>query len=152
MQYVSGESLSERKSDDESAVDGMKSLDRSIFRESFQSNDWLDSGVIALGLSSTLKMAEMQGRSGLKDWGEARPLISLGFGRSPFQPPRCLVDAVHTHAHQKEYLPVAGLPSLRTTLAAMYSKRYSVPYRMENTLIGKYFLRVAFLYIYLIYL
>ena len=49
---------------------------------------------------------------------EGRRVHHLGFGESPFPAPPRLVEALAAHAHEKSYLPVAGLPALRETVAA----------------------------------
>ena len=53
---------------------------------------------------------------------EGRRVHHLGFGESPFPAPPRLVEALAAHAHEKSYLPVAGLPALREAVAAHQSR------------------------------
>ncbi len=48
---------------------------------------------------------------------EGREIYHMGFGQAPFPAPSRLITAVREHAHEKAYLPVAGLPELRTAVA-----------------------------------
>ena len=83
-----------------------------------------------LGVSSTLRINQIQQEP------QHRDDISLGFGVSPFPPPSCLVKRVREFAARNEYLPTAGLPSLRAALAQMYSERYGHLYLPEHVLVG----------------
>ncbi|MFW2403341.1 MAG: pyridoxal phosphate-dependent aminotransferase [Gammaproteobacteria bacterium] len=49
-------------------------------------------------------------------------VIRLGLGQSPFPVPPSVVEALRRNAHQKAYLPVEGLPELRSAIAG-YLKR-----------------------------
>jgi aspartate aminotransferase len=44
-------------------------------------------------------------------------IVRLGLGQSPFPVPPSVVEALRRNAHQKTYLPVEGLPELRTAIA-----------------------------------
>ena len=44
-------------------------------------------------------------------------VYKLGFGQSPFPVPAIVQEALRQHVHQKDYLPVQGLPALRTAVA-----------------------------------
>ncbi|MDC0737081.1 aminotransferase class I/II-fold pyridoxal phosphate-dependent enzyme [Cognatishimia sp. SS12] len=48
---------------------------------------------------------------------DGREVYHMGFGQAPFPAPQRLVDALNIHAHEKSYLPVAGLPELRQAVA-----------------------------------
>lgn len=49
---------------------------------------------------------------------EGRDIFHMGFGQAPFPAPDRLIKAVQEHAHEKAYLPVAGLPELRQAVAS----------------------------------
>ena len=44
---------------------------------------------------------------------EGRDVFHMGFGQAPFPTPQRMQDALRDNAHEKAYLPVAGLPALR---------------------------------------
>jgi aspartate aminotransferase len=48
---------------------------------------------------------------------QGREVFRLGFGQSPFPVPGMVVEALRAHAHEKDYLPVRGLPALRAAVA-----------------------------------
>ena len=52
-----------------------------------------------------------------------RHVYRLGLGQSPFPVPESVVEKLRAHAHQKDYLPVKGLPALREAIAAYYHRR-----------------------------
>ncbi len=45
-------------------------------------------------------------------------VVKFGLGQSPFPVPEIVVEALRRNAHQKDYLPVKGLPQLREAVAA----------------------------------
>jgi len=59
--------------------------------------------------SATLSINERCAR--LKQ--EGKKIYNFGLGQSPFPVPVPVVDALKLNAHQKNYLPVRGLPALR---------------------------------------
>lgn len=46
-----------------------------------------------------------------------RDIVHLGFGQSPFPPPKRVIDTLRDNAGESAYLPVAGLPDLRAAVA-----------------------------------
>ena len=48
---------------------------------------------------------------------QGREIFRLGLGQSPFPVPEQVVEALRTHAAEKDYLPVQGLASLRQAVA-----------------------------------
>lgn len=46
-----------------------------------------------------------------------RTVYRLGLGQSPFPVPASVVESLRANAHQKDYLPVRGLPALRRSIA-----------------------------------
>ena len=67
---------------------------------------------------------------------EGKHVYKLGLGQSPFPVPRPVVEGLKVNAFQKDYLPVHGLPQLRTAVAEWYFKRQGLDFRTEDILIG----------------
>lgn len=53
-----------------------------------------------------------------------RTVYRLGLGQSPFPVPASVVESLKANAHQKDYLPVRGLPALRQSIAR-HVERYT---------------------------
>ena len=47
---------------------------------------------------------------------QGRHVYRLGLGQSPFPVPEPIVEELKVNAHQKDYLPVKGLPALRAAI------------------------------------
>ena len=60
----------------------------------------------------------------------------LGLGQSPFPVPDVVVEALRTHAAQKDYLPVQGLPALRQAVADCARRRHGLNRSGDDVLIG----------------
>ena len=56
--------------------------------------------------------------------GCARPYHHFAFGQSPFPPPPPVVAALSAHAAKHDYLPTAGMPELRETIAEYYRRHF----------------------------
>ena len=54
---------------------------------------------------------------------EGKKIYRLGLGQSPFPVPQCVQEALRKNAHQKDYLPVAGLLELRRAVAEFHNRR-----------------------------
>lgn len=67
---------------------------------------------------------------------ERRDVYRLGLGQSPFPVPRSVVEALQANAHQKAYLPVAGLPSLRAAVADYHARTQGLPCTADDVLVG----------------
>jgi aspartate aminotransferase len=63
-------------------------------------------------------------------------IYKLGLGQSPFPVPSPVVNALKLHAHEKEYLPVAGLPALRKAVAEFHRKKDNVNVQSNRVLVG----------------
>lgn len=83
-------------------------------------------------LSATLLINEISH----KLISEGRTVYKLGLGQSPFPVPQMVVDELKVNAHQKNYLPVKGLPELRAAVADYHSRRNNIRRNAENVLIG----------------
>jgi aspartate aminotransferase len=67
---------------------------------------------------------------------EGRTVYRLGLGQSPFPVPENVAEVLRRQAHQKDYLPVAGLPALREAVAAYHHRRDGSLGTAEDVLIG----------------
>jgi len=63
-------------------------------------------------------------------------IYKLGFGQSPFPVPRKIVQALKNNAHQKDYLPVKGLPQLRNVVSSFFNENYKLSSTAENIMVG----------------
>jgi aspartate aminotransferase len=67
---------------------------------------------------------------------EGRRIHKLGLGQSPFPVPLPVVEALRTHAAEKDYLPVAGLAALREVVAGYHERKQGIAVRAEDVLVG----------------
>lgn len=67
---------------------------------------------------------------------EGREVFRYGLGQSPFPVPEQVVDRLRTNAHQKDYLPVKGLPALRESIARHHERTFGIRCSPEQVLIG----------------
>jgi aspartate aminotransferase len=63
-------------------------------------------------------------------------IYKFGLGQSPFPIPTCIVQELQKNAHQKDYLPVEGLPELRSAIAKYRSSKHGVQIEPSNVMIG----------------
>ncbi|WP_297790479.1 aminotransferase class I/II-fold pyridoxal phosphate-dependent enzyme [uncultured Marinobacter sp.] len=82
--------------------------------------------------SATLRINELSNQ--LRS--EGRDIIKLGLGQSPFPVPDRVVKALQDHAHEKDYLPVKGLKSLREAIAGYINRSERMRFTWEDVLIG----------------
>lgn len=68
--------------------------------------------------------------------GLGKKVYRLGLGQSPFPVPDVVVEELRKHAHQKDYLPVAGLLGLREAVAAYHKRRDDLNVSAEDVMIG----------------
>ncbi len=65
-----------------------------------------------------------------------KQVYKLGFGQSPFPVPKIVVKALKANAHQKDYLPVKGLMTLRKAVAKYNQDKFGINCTAEDVLIG----------------
>lgn len=65
-----------------------------------------------------------------------RKVYNFGLGQSPFPVPEPVVESLREHAHEKDYLPVKGLPALREAIADFTKRTQKIERRPEDILIG----------------
>ena len=68
--------------------------------------------------------------------GRGKTIYRLGLGQSPFPVPDPVVDKLKANAHQKAYLPVKGLPELRSAAATYLERSQHLPRTGDDVLIG----------------
>ena len=87
------------------------------------------------GLSPSATVAINEHSNALRAQG--RDIIKFGLGQSPFPVPAPVVEALRTHAGEKDYLPVKGLKELRDAVAAFHARRDGLVGRTgDDVLIG----------------
>ena len=67
---------------------------------------------------------------------EGRQVFRLGLGQSPFPVPQPVVDELRANAHQKDYLPVRGLATLREAVASYHRRLHGIERSADDVLIG----------------
>ncbi len=82
--------------------------------------------------SSTLRINEIS--KGLEK--EGKKIFKFGFGQSPFQVPKDVVDELKKNASQNKYLSIQGLRELREAIAKYTSIKKEYNYKSENVIIG----------------
>jgi aspartate aminotransferase len=92
----------------------------------------LNLNVRGLGESATVAMNERCDQ--LRR--EGKQVFKLGLGQSPFPVPRPVVEELRANAHQKAYLPVKGLRSLREAVSAYHCRTQGLTCSADNVLIG----------------
>ena len=82
--------------------------------------------------SSTLKINEIS-----KDLeSKGNTVFKFGFGQSPFQIPKDIVNELKNNAHKNKYLPMQGLKELRDVVAKHNSKIKDYNYKSGDVIIG----------------
>ncbi len=92
----------------------------------------LNLNVRGLPVSATLGINEQSNQL----LAEGKQVFKLGLGQSPFPVPAPVVRELQTNAHQKDYLPVKGLPALCDAVAGYYRRTQGLSLRGEDILIG----------------
>ncbi|MCW8892577.1 MAG: aminotransferase class I/II-fold pyridoxal phosphate-dependent enzyme [Deltaproteobacteria bacterium] len=92
----------------------------------------LNLNVRGLPISATLGINEESNRL----INEGKQVYKLGLGQSPFPVPEPIVRELQNNAHQKDYLPVRGLPALCDAVAGYYRRTQDLPISKGNILIG----------------
>jgi aspartate aminotransferase len=67
---------------------------------------------------------------------EGKKVYRLGFGQSPFPIPSEVINSLQRHAHEKDYLPVRGLPALRKAVAQFNQRTLGIECSAEDIMIG----------------
>ena len=67
---------------------------------------------------------------------QGKIVYRFGLGQSPFPVPDSVVEALRVNAHQKDYLPVRGLPLLREAVADFHRRKDSIEAHPDCVMIG----------------
>ena len=67
---------------------------------------------------------------------DGREVFRMGLGQSPFPVPTPVVEALKANAHQKDYLPVRGLPALRESVAEFHRRKDGLDFSGDDILVG----------------
>jgi aspartate aminotransferase len=67
---------------------------------------------------------------------QGKRVYKYGLGQSPFPVPDIVVKSLQANAAEKDYLPVKGLPALRSSISSFYERRYGIKYDVNNIVIG----------------
>lgn len=92
----------------------------------------LNLNIRGIGESATLAIQE-RCRAMVR---EGKRVTNFGLGQSPFPVPDPVVEALRLHAHQKDYLPVRGLPALREAVASFHRRLDGVDASGDQVLVG----------------
>lgn len=92
----------------------------------------LNLNVRGLSPSSTLAINERSNQL-IK---QGRNIYKLGLGQSPFPVPERVVESLRQHAHEKDYLPVRGLPALREAIAGFLHRTQGIERTADDVIIG----------------
>ena len=82
--------------------------------------------------SSTLRINEISKNLEL----EGKKIYKFGFGQSPFQIPKDVVNELKNSAHQNKYLSMQGLNELREVISEYENKKKNRKYKVDNVIIG----------------
>ena len=82
--------------------------------------------------SATLAIQERLHRLEL----EGKKVYRLGLGQSPFPVPACVQEELRRQAHQKDYLPVAGLGPLREVVSHHLNQQPGLHFEPQDIMIG----------------
>lgn len=92
----------------------------------------LNLNVRGLSNSATLAINEQSNRL----IAEGKQVYKFGLGQSPFPVPEIVQQSLRENAHQKDYLPVLGLPALRQAVAEYNFKKQKLRSSEEYVMIG----------------
>lgn len=67
---------------------------------------------------------------------QGQTIYKLGLGQSPFPVPERVVESLRQHAHEKDYLPVKGLPALRQAIADFLLRTQDIERTADDVIIG----------------
>lgn len=92
----------------------------------------LNLNIRGLPLSATLNINEISNAL----LAQGKQVYKLGLGQSPFPVPQVVVDELKVNAHQKDYLPVRGLPALQQAVAGYIERTQGLNFDPRHVLVG----------------
>ncbi len=99
-----------------------------------KSNNHISLNLNIRGISQSPTLAINELSKKLSNNGKT--IYPMGLGQSPFPVPTPIVEALKTHAHEKDYLQVKGLEELRKAVAQFHRQKDNVDIKSNNVLIG----------------
>ncbi|MEW8015707.1 MAG: aminotransferase class I/II-fold pyridoxal phosphate-dependent enzyme [Candidatus Thiodiazotropha endolucinida] len=93
---------------------------------------YLNLNVRGMGESATLAINERSRQL----MASGRDVYRLGLGQSPFPVPVHVRESLARNAHQKDYLPVKGLPALREAIVNWVKRTEGLDYAVDNIVVG----------------
>ena len=81
---------------------------------------------------------------------KGKKVYRFGFGQSPFPVPKKIISVLKKNANKKSYLPMQGLPKLRTLISSYLNKKTGNIFLKENIIItpgskeGMFLMHMAF--------
>jgi aspartate aminotransferase len=93
---------------------------------------YLNPRLYGMDRSATLAINERS--DALRSGGKT--VYKCGLGQSPFPVPTEVVNTLKLHAHEKDYLPVKGLPALREAVADFHRRKDHVDAQPSGVLVG----------------
>ncbi len=99
-----------------------------------KSNHFVNLNLNVRGLSQSATLLINERSNELIQKGET--VYKLGLGQSPFPVPEIVQEALRKNAHQKDYLPVRGLPKLRETIAEFNYRHQGIECSADDIMIG----------------
>jgi aspartate aminotransferase len=70
------------------------------------------------------------------EMGCHRPYHHFAFGQSPFSPPAKIVEALKNNVDKHDYVPTAGIPELRETIAEYYKNVFNIDCKSNQVVIS----------------
>ena len=95
-------------------------------------DEHLNANLTGLSTSATIAIQQYCRELAL----EGRQVFRLGLGQSPFPVPDRVVKGLQDNAHQKDYLPVKGLPELRRVLSNHHERYFGIDCGIDNIIVG----------------
>ena len=92
----------------------------------------LNLNVRGLPLSATLQINELSNEM----IAAGKQVYKLGLGQSPFPVPQVVVEELKVNAHQKDYLPVRGLPALQQAVVNYFQRTQDLAFLPQHVLVG----------------
>lgn len=92
----------------------------------------LNLNIRGIGQSATLAINELSKQ--LENNGKT--IYRMGLGQSPFPVPDPVVETLRNHAHEKDYLNVCGMETLREAVAHFHQKKDNIDIKASHVLIG----------------
>jgi len=103
-----------------------------------QSTIQLEHHLHAIKIPANLRINDQikQYRKKCVEMGCHRPYHHFAFGQSPFSPPAKIVEALKNNADKHDYVPTAGIPELRESIAKYYKNVFDINCNANQVIIS----------------